>query len=350
MLALFLLMALSAVTLGGFSYRDNPQFVHLYKQLTWFLIGLAAFFFFSRFDYRILISHTWPILAAYAFSIVLLLLTFAGPEIRGAHAWIVLGPLQFQPVELLKFVLLLAWAKYFSRRHVEIALARNLFGSVLFAAVPAIIIARQPDLGSIVILVFLWLVMVLVSGITIKHLAIVGVALCVLSFIFWHAFLQEYQKERILSFLFPMYDPLGASYNIIQSKIAIGSGGFLGKGVGKGTQVQYGFLPEAKTDFIFAGIAEEWGLVGALFLIGAFGFMIYRILVIAYFTGDNFSKLFCLGAAGLFMIQFFLNVGSNIGLVPVTGVTLPLISYGGSSILISMAILGVVQSVATRMR
>lgn len=346
--AVLLLGIVSCITLASFSYHDTPQFGDFYKQLAWFVIGFCVLVLVSTIDYRVFLNYGGFALALYAVGIVLILLPYISPAIRGAHAWIILGSIQFQPVEFMKVALLLLFSKFFSRRHVEIARARNLIISFFYLAIPAVVVAKQPDLGSAMILVGLWIIFVLLSGIRPKHFAVLLVVLIAGAGLMWTGLLKEYQRERIISFMHPAYDPLGASYNINQSKIAIGSGGFTGKGIGNGSQVQYGFLPEAKTDFIFAGFVEEWGFIGAVFVTGIFGFLIWRILIIAHRTTHNFAKLFCYGTAGMFMIQFFLNVGANIGVVPITGVTLPFFSYGGSSILMNMIAIGIVQSIAIR--
>lgn len=346
--AVLLLVTISCITLASFSYRDTPQFGDFYKQLAWFGIGLCAMLFVASVDYRAFLNYSGLVLTLYVIGIALVCLPYVFPAIRGAHAWITLGPLQFQPVEFMKIALILLFSKFFSRRHVEIARARNLIVSFLYLAIPAVIVAKQPDLGSALILAGLWVSFVLLSGIRPKHFVVLLIVCITGASLMWVGFLKEYQKERIISFMYPAYDPLGANYNINQSKIAIGSGGFMGKGIGNGSQVQYGFLPEAKTDFIFAGFVEEWGLLGAAFLIGIFGLLVWRILVIANRMTHNFAKLFCYGSAAMFMIQFVLNVGANIGVVPITGVTFPFFSYGGSSILMNMVAVGIVQGMAVR--
>lgn len=344
-----MMMVLSLVTLGSFSYHDDPQFGHLYKQIVWFVVGVAVFLLLVSFDYRVFVNYSWGVMGVYVFSIILLLITFFMPSIRGSQSWILFGPFQFQPVEFVKLALLLVLSKYFSRRHIEIARSSVWTGALVYAAVPMGLVALQPDLGSAFILTLVWFILTLSSGVRTKHLVFILLVCIVAAGILWGTFLEDYQKARITSFLFPNNDPLGASYNVIQSKIAIGSAGLLGKGLGKGSQVQYGFLPEAKTDFIFAGFIEEWGIVGGVAIIAVFALIVARMLYVTPRVDNNFAKLFCLGAAGLFTVQFFLNAGSNVGILPVTGVTFPLFSYGGSSVVMSMAILGVVESMYVRL-
>ena len=208
--------------------------------------------------------------------------------------------------------------------------------------------AIQPDLGSVIILFLIWFGFLLVSGLRPKHLIISLLIFLLIASLMWFGVLKNYQKERIIGLFFPERDVLGINYNVIQSKIAIGSAGFLGKGFGQGTQVQLGFLPEAQTDFIFAAIAEEFGLIAGFLVIAAFLWMIFRVIKIGADSNDNFSRFVCLGAAILFITQFFLNIGSNLGLVPVVGVTFPFLSYGGSSLLTNLIIVGIIQSVVVR--
>ena len=181
-----------------------------------------------------------------------------------------------------------------------------------------------------------------------KHIVIGLLILSTVVVWSWFSFLQGYQKERIIGLFNPEYDPLGVNYNVIQAKIAIGSAGFLGKGYGQGTQVQLGFLPEAPTDFILAALIEEWGLLGGLILIGLFFMLLFRIIRIGSLAKNNFPKLLCLGTVILFILHFIVNVGSNIGLLPVIGVPFPFLSYGGSNLLTSAALIGIVQSIANR--
>jgi rod shape determining protein RodA len=348
LLALFLLVALSLITLASFSYREEPRFGDFYKQLIWFGVGAVVFILAANIDYRMFLNYRWMVIVLYCLGIGLILLPYFGPAIRGTHAWIVLGSMRFQPVEFMKIALIILFAKFFSRRHIEIARPRNLLISLGYVAIPVAIVAKQPDLGSALILVGLWGAFVLLSGIRMRHLMIFLLLGAVGAGILWTGFLKEYQKERIVSFVYPNYDPLGANYNINQSKIAIGAGGALGKGIGGGTQVQYGFLPEAKTDFIFAGFVEEWGFLGALFIFGIFAVLLWRILITAHRASNNFAKLFCYGSVSLFMIQFFFNVGANIGILPITGVTFPFFSYGGSSMIMNMFCVGIIEGIAAR--
>jgi len=320
-----------------------------WKQLIWWIIGIFLLFLIIRFDWRPFINYRGVVLGIYLTIIVLLLLTFLfAPTIRGTKGWLVLGSFQLQASELAKLALIILYAIFFSRRHIGIARISNLAISFVYFFIPAILVAIQPDFGSVLILFFIWFGFLLISGIRWRHLALLLIIFIVSGFLIWHNVLKDYHKERITGILFPERDPLGINYSVIQSKIAIGSAGIFGKGFGQGTQTQLGFLPEAQTDFIFAAIIEEWGLISAIFLIGAFVVLIFRIIKIGLTSNNNFNRFICLGASLLFITHFVLNVGFNLGLTPVIGVTFPFLSYGGSSLLTNMILIGIIQSINVR--
>lgn len=322
-----------------------------WTQVFWFTLSFALIFFLAQIDWRAVINYRWIIFGFYLGAVALLLATlFFAPVIRETRGWLVIGNFQFQPAELAKVALIVLLAYFFARRHIGIAHMSNLAVSLIYCLIPALIIFRQPDWGSALILISLWIGFLLVSGIRWRHL-IIGAVILVLAFsVSWGFLLKNYQKERIIGFLKPDYDPLGVNYSVIQSKIAIGSAGFFGKGFRQGTQTQLNFLPEPATDFIFAAFVEEWGLVGGLLLVAAFVFLTFRIISIGLRSDDNFSKLVCLGAVILFLLEFIFNVGSNIGFFPVIGVTFPFLSYGGSSILTKALLISIIQSTAIRAR
>ncbi len=320
-----------------------------YKQFFWYLAGFVAIFFIIRFDWRPYINYRGAIFGIYFFSIFLLVLTyFVAPSIRGVRSWLPLGPIQFQSSELLKLALIILYAYFFSRKHLAIARVSNLIASFIYFFLPVVLIALQPDLGSALVVFFLWFGFLLVSGIRWRHLVGAFLIFIVLGAFLWTSVLRDYQKERILGVFFPERDPLGISYNVIQSKITIGSAGFFGKGFNQGTQLQLGFLPEAQTDFVFAAIIEEWGLIAGFLIITAFTLMVFEITKIGLYSENNFNRFICLGSVMLFSSQFILNVGSNLGLTPVIGVTFPFLSYGGSSLLINLALIGIIQSIDLR--
>ncbi|MCX6702592.1 MAG: FtsW/RodA/SpoVE family cell cycle protein [Candidatus Wolfebacteria bacterium] len=330
------------------SFLSNAP-ISFRKQIVWIIIGVALIFLISRFDLRPFINYKGIIFGIYFLGLLFLAAAFFfAPSIRGARAWIALGDFRFEPSEYMKFALIILYSVFFSRKHAAIARISNLLVSFIYFAVPAALIALQPDFGSVAILFLIWVGFLLVSGIKWKHLLIVILIFSILGVFMWHSFLKPYQKDRIMGFLFPGRDPLGINYSVIQAKTAIGSGGFFGKGFGQGTQSQLGFLPEKQTDFIFSAIIEEWGLFGGFLVLAAFAFAVFRIIGIGFKSQNNFGRLVCLGAAILFLSQFILNVGSNIGFTPVIGVTFPFLSYGGSSLLIDMILLGIIQSVFIR--
>lgn len=320
-----------------------------WQQIIWLAIGIITAVIISLIDWRPLITYRWLILLVYLLSVGLLaIVSFIAPPIRHVRSWLVLGPVQFQVSEFAKVALIILLAYFFSRRHVGIAHFKNLIPSFIYLAVPAFFILRQPDLGSAMILFCIWAGFLLVSGIPWRHL-LVGVGVLIIGGVLaWSSFLRPYQKERIVAFLNPAYDPLGVNYGVIQSKIAIGSAGFFGKGFEQGTQLQLGFLPEAQADFVVAAFIEEWGLSGGLLVVAAFGFLLLRIIRIGFYSQNNFFRLLCLGTAVMFLAQFIFNIGSALGLLPVVGVTFPFLSYGGSSLLMNMVLIGIIESVAAR--
>lgn len=342
-LAVLILAALSLLIIYSVS---QEQF---FQQLIWFVIGFAAIFLVSQIDWRIIVNYRWMIFGFYAAVVALLLVAlFFAPVIRESRSWIVIGNFQFQPSELAKAALIILLAYFFAKRHIGIAHLRNLAMSFIYFLIPALLIFLQPDWGSALVLLGIWIGFLLISGIRSKHLAVGFIIFAVLGIVSWNFFLKDYQRERIIGFLEPAYDPLGVNYSVIQSKIAIGSAGFFGKGFRQGTQAQLGFLTEPSTDFVLAAFIEEWGFLGGLVLIAAFLFLVFRIISVGLRSEDNFSKLFSLGTVILLLVEFGLNVGSNIGFSPVVGVTFPFVSYGGSSLLTKSILIGIIQSLAAK--
>jgi len=308
------------------------------RQIIWVIIALGIFFGCSFVDFRFL-RKTWVSVGLFIASCAMLSLLFLiGHVSRGAASWFSLGAFSFQPSDLVKLALVVILAKYFSRRHIEIANVQHILVSGSYALIIAILVLIQPALGSAIIIFLIWLGMVLVSGISKKHLF--GMALIAMAVfaLLWTVGFKEYQRDRILNFIHPLTDIHGTGYNAYQSSIAVGSGGFFGKGVGYGTQSRLKFLPEYQTDFIFAAFAEEWGFVGVFILFCLFGVIVWRIIRIARSGATNFEILFGAGVAILIIVQFVVNVGMNIELLPVT--TLPFVSYGGTHLITEFAALG----------
>jgi rod shape determining protein RodA len=333
----FLISCAGLVTMNSFA--GESYFFE--RQLIWLAVSIGMFFVASAVDWRFL-RRTTVIVPLFIFSCSLLVLLFiVGTVAKGAQSWFDFGGFSFQPSDPIKLVLILVLAKYFTRRHVEIAHIRHIIVSGIYAFILFALVVVQPDFGSAIILFLVWFGMVLVSGISKKHLVAV-IGLGIVSFaMLWLFVFQPYQKQRIMTFIHPLADIRGAGYNAFQSTIAVGSGRILGKGIGYGTQSKLQFLPEYETDFIFAAFAEEWGFVGVVLIFILYAIVIWRILAIAMVGSSNFETLFGLGLAILFMVHIIIHVGMNIGLLPVTGTTVPFMSYGGSHLLTEFLGLGV---------
>ena len=334
---------------GIYSYgMAQNNFSNFEKQLVFFAIGFSLMLVISFFDYRFLRNNPYLILIFYGICLALLAgLHFFAPNIRGTRGWYRLGFLSLDPIEPTKIVLIALLAKYFSMRHVEMYKFRHIVLSGLYVFFPAALVFIKPDLGGITVLLSIWIGMLMVSGIRLKHFLILVVCFALVAGFSWNFLLKDYQKQRITSFIFP-YDVLGGSWSQSQTKIAIGSGQIFGKGVGGDSQVQYGFLPEPHTDFIFSAIAEEWGMLGIIILFGAYMVLVWRILKIAIESPSNFPRLFAAGVAITFITQFTINIGMNLALFPVVGIYLPLVSYGGSGLIGNFISLGILQSIKIR--
>lgn len=346
----FLFLAALAISLLGLATMhsfnsDNAFFEH---QVIWIALAVGVFLISSMFEYRFL-RRTQILTAAFGVVLFMLILVLSfGALVKGAQNRFDLGFFALQPADPAKLILVAILAKYFARRHVEIANYRHIIISGAYALVVFILVFLQPDLGSGIIVASIWLGMVLVAGISWRHLLILFVTAAVIFGAAWHWGLHPYQKQRILTFIHPLTDIHGTGYNAYQSTIAVGSGELFGKGIGYGTQSKLRFLPEYQTDFIFASYAEEWGLAGVILLLGLFAIVIVRILLIATHGADNFDTLFATGVAIYFTAQFIVHVGMNMGLLPITGTTLPFMSYGGSHLLTEYLALGVLMGLRSR--
>lgn len=324
------------------------NFLNFQKQLIFFGIGFLLMILFSFFDWRAFSEDPYLILILY----FLCCLSLAGlfwfaPEIRGIKSWYKLGLISIDPIEFAKIILIILLAKFFSMRHVEMYRIGHILLSGFYVFIPIFLIFLQPDMGSVLILIALWIGILIVSGIKIRHFLILALCLLLILILGWNTLLKDYQKERILSFIRPQIEPLGIGWSQTQAKIAIGSGGFFGQGFGKGSQTQYGFLPEPQTDFIFSAIAEEFGLIGVVVLLFLFSVLLWRVIKIAIVSQTNFSRLFASGFALLLISQVFIHIGMNLGMLPIIGISLPLVSYGGSSLISTFIALGILQSIKT---
>ncbi len=332
----FLISLAGLLTMSGLSFSD-PYFV---KQGLWIVISFAIALVCSRVDYRFL-NDTKVVTVLYAFSIVLLfMVVIFGKVAKGAQSWFSIGGFSFQPSDLVKLVLIIVLAKYFSRRHIEIAYIKHIFISFLYLFVLFALIMLQPDLGSGMVLLSIWFGLVFISGISKKHLFVVFGISAIIFLLAWGFMFKPYQKARIMNFVNPLADIRGSGYNAYQSTIAVGSGGTFGKGIGYGTQSRLEYLPEYRTDFIFAAYAEEWGFIGSVFLLVLFLLLFSRLLSFASSAYSNFESLFTYGVVIWFMTHMIVSIGMNIGVMPVTGIPLPFMSYGGTHILIEGIALG----------
>ncbi len=312
------------------------------RQLVWVLISTLLFFVVMVPDYRFLRSGNTTFYLFLGTIALLIGVAFFGEDVMGARQRFDLGLFSLQVSDPAKLVLIILLAKYFAKRHELIGDFTHVLVSGLYTLGIFALVFLQPDFGSAVIIFFIWFGMVLVAGIRFRHVAVVFLLGAITLAALWQFAFYDYQKARIMTFLDPLSDIRGAGYNAYQSTVAVGSGELFGKGIGYGTQSKFLFLPEYETDFIFAAYAEEWGLIGVLILFLVFTILIWRILKHAATGASNFEKLFATGVAILLLSHFFIHVGINIGLLPVTGTTIPFLSYGGSHLVTEFVAVGMV--------
>lgn len=315
------LMIAGLVTMKSF---DGGSDYFFWRQLLWVGVGISVFISASNIDWRIFNSGFIIFIYLGGLAVLLLLLIFS------ESSWFRWSAFAIQPSEPMKIFTALVLAKYFSRRHIEIAHLRHILVSAMYAFIPALLIFFQPDLGSAITFGILWFGMVLISGVSKRHLAALFILAAAVSIAGWFWFLEPYQKLRITTFLNPYIDPQGAGYNALQAQIAVGSGGLFGRGIGYGSQSRLEFLPEHETDFIFAAFAEEWGLIGSLILLTFFMLLIWYILFSKARSSGNFANFYSVGIALILIAHFVFHVGMNVGLLPITGLPLSFMSYGGS--------------------
>jgi rod shape determining protein RodA len=313
------------------------------RQIAFAAVGLVSMIVLSRLDYRAFGPLS---LALYVASIAALLFVLVvGASAYGSRRWIVVAGTQVQPSEIAKVCTVIMLAKYFSDNEEKMRSLRVFATSMLIAAVPAALVLVEPDLGSAMVFGIIWLAMVIIAGARPVHLAGLLALVAAATPAAVYAIAHDYQKARFESWLHPEKDPLGAGFNILQAEISIGSGGLLGKGFTHGTQTQLDYLRTQTTDYVFSVGAEELGFVGAMVLFGLFALVLLRCLRIAGLSDDAFGRLIAVGVMAFILFQVFINIGVNIRLVPVTGVPLPLVSQGGSSLITILASLGILQSI-----
>ena len=346
-ISIILIFGFSLATLSSFSDVASS---FVYRQVLWFIVSLSAFFIVSSLDVSFLKQSRFLMLL-YFFGVVLLGLLFVvGTTVNGATSWINFGGFSFQPSDFMKLILILVLAKYLARRHIEIKRIKHLLITTGYFLVPFILIFLQPDFGSAIILFCIWFGMILIAGISKKHILVFFTIGFTMFILMWSFVFKEYQKDRIHSFIDPLSDIQDTGYNAYQSVVAVGSGKIIGKGVGYGTQSRLNFLPEYETDFIFAATAEEWGFVGSFIILLLFTIILIHILLSARYMNNNFELLFALGLVIYFISHIVINIGMNIGVMPVTGVTLPFMSYGGSHLLVESIALGILMSFRRKSR
>jgi rod shape determining protein RodA len=337
------------LTLGGLAViysitYYNGKISLFYSQIIFAIIGFSVMIFLTFWDYRNLKG-----LAIYLYLIGLALLVavlFFGKSALGATRWIDLRFFQLQPSELMKAFLIILIARYLSDKIGQVRF-RDIIVVGVLTLIPAFLIMRQPDLGTVTVLVVGAISLIFASKLSRKQIfALIGIALISIP-ILWFS-LKDYQKQRVFTFLNPTSDQYGSGYNVFQSTITIGNGGFLGRGLGHGAQSQLNFLPVAHTDFIFAGLAEASGFVGSMILIIIFIVLIIKIIGVAKISKDNFGMMLAVGFAAILFFQMAVNIAMNLGLAPVTGIPLPFVSHGGTSLVLSFAMIGILQSIYLR--
>lgn len=347
--AVFFLTLIGVLELAGMAQNGQISISQFYKQIASVGIGILLMFGAALINYRFFKNNSYAVIFLYVLSVLLLIaLLFVGTRTKGTTGWFRVAGFAFAPVEIAKIVLIILLAKYFSGRHIEVYRFFHLAVSFAYVALPGALVLLQPDLGSAVILFSLWMVIMLFAGISKKHLLLLLTAGLLIAGTGWFYVLKEYQKDRIITFINPYTDPQGSGYNAIQSMISVGDGGFFGRGLGYGSQIQFGFLPEAHTDFMFASVAEEFGFVGVALVFVLLGIIAWRIMKIAGDADNNFARIFCAGFSALIFIQVAINAGMNLGLAPITGIPFPFLSYGGSSLISLFIGAGIVQSIKVR--
>ena len=337
LLSLSLIMLFSISSAGGTDYFT--------RQAVAVGLGLAILLFVATLDYKHIERYS-TFIYFLTLAVLLTVLLF-GVTVRGTAGWLSFGFFQVQPVELAKVTLIIFLASFISKKRSELGEWTRLIVSLFLTAAIIFLVLKQPDLGSSLVLMAIWGGMILASGIRMKQVIVLGTLAILLVTVGWMT-LDQYQVDRIETFLNPELDPQGSGYNVLQAIVAVGSGGVTGKGLGNGSQSQLNFLPEKQTDFIFAVVAEELGLVGAILTIGIYAGMLYRIKRIGETARDNFGYLVAVGVFIMLFVQLLINLGMNVGLLPVTGIPAPLLSYGGSSLLSFFIALGLLQSIYQR--
>ncbi|MBN2854118.1 rod shape-determining protein RodA [Patescibacteria group bacterium] len=313
------------------------------KQTLFALIGFLALFIFSWLDAYFIksLSRYWYLLAI----LVLIAVLIFGESIRGTKGWFYIFGLGIQPVEFVKIILIIFLSNYFSNLAVKVKTLSHFFFSGLASFIFVFLVILQPDFGSAMMLISIWLVLLFAAGFRKKYFLLIFLSAVIIFISAWFLFFKDYQKERILTFINPGENALESGYNSSQAMIAIGSGGLMGKGVGFGSQSQLKFLPEAQNDFIFSVIAEELGFLGVFLVLIFYGIFFFRCFSVLPKISNDFGVYFIIGACGLIFIQMFINIGMNLGIVPIVGLSLPFVSYGGSALITLLITVGIIENI-----
>ena len=346
-MAVFLLFCVGLAGIYSVSLgQETVDFTNFKKQAVFGVIGFAVLLFVAFSNYSALSVYSRIFYVVTILSLVSVL--FWGEVIRGTKGWFSIFGFGVQPVELAKIALIIVLAKFFSNRLQQFKIDKHIILSLFFVLSMVGPVMLQPDLGSSLVLMATWFILLLLTGIPKKYIVVLLVIFALIMSSAWVFFFEDYQHERIKVFLNPQLDPLGSGYNVTQSIIAIGSGQLWGRGLGFGSQSQLKFIPESQTDFLFAVIAEELGLLGVGIVLTLWTIVFYRLIRIARCARNDFGMFLVLGVTCVLFIHLLINVGMNMGVMPVTGISLPFLSYGGSFLIVSLTMIGIAQSVAIR--
>lgn len=340
----FVLFAFGLAAIYSVELSRGGDFALLRKQLIAVVLGLVLAAAIARTNYHIFRNYGRGL---YALGVLLLVAVLViGVEFNGARGWFLVGSFAFQPIEFMKLGLIAELARYFGEHAQRKFGWRDFIRSGVITAIPVGLAMLQPDLGGAILLVGIWLVMVFFAGARTAHFGVLLLIATALFSLGWFVVFHDYQRERIMTFIDPSRDPLATGYNVTQAKIAIGAGGVFGRGLGSGSQSQLRFLPEAQADFVFAVIAEELGFVGVAVVLVFLGLLLLRLVAVARTTRDSFAAFLVLGVFASYGVQSVVHIGANLSVLPATGVALPFVSYGGTSLVLSCVLLGVAQAVA----
>jgi len=339
LLSLFGLIEIYSIALG----QETLSLLNFKKQIIAIIVGLFLFFSVSFLDYTFLKSFNRFI---YGFGVLILILVLIfGKTVRGTTGWFNIFGFSLQPVEFVKIILIIFLARFFSNSAIRMRPWKSLFLSFLGTFGLVLLVLLQPDFGPAIIMLGIWFITLILVGFERRYFLIIIIPVLIGAFLAWNFYFKDYQKNRILTLLNPSENSLSEGYNVSQALIAVGSGGITGRGVGFGSQSQLKFLPEAQNDFIFSVIAEELGFLGTGLVLLIYLILFWRLLMVVRKQKDDFAIFFILGAMVLIFIQMFINIGMNLGMVPVVGISLPFISYGGSATLANFILIGIIENI-----